>query len=254
METAKMTIKEMEQLFAQGNPAEEFLAACRMDTRAAAARLLRRWEREQTEKARVDALYQYEYAAAQQGMEIVAGVDEAGRGPLAGPVVVAAVILPQGLFLPKLNDSKKLSAKVREELYEKIMDEAVSVGKAVIDEKTIDRINIYQATINGMYDAIFALKPQPQKVLIDAVPLDNLPMPSLSMIKGDAKSASIAAASIIAKVTRDHMMDEYDKKYPEYGFAQHKGYGTAQHVEAIRKYGPCPIHRCSFEPIRSMMK
>ena len=202
----------------------------------------------------MDALYQYEYEAAQQGMEVVAGVDEAGRGPLAGPVVVAAVILPQGLFLPKLNDSKKLSAKVREELYQKIMDEAVSVGKAVIDEKIIDRINIYQATINGMYDAIFALQPQPQKVLIDAVPLDNLPMPSLSMIKGDAKSASIAAASIIAKVTRDHMMDEYDKKYPEYGFAQHKGYGTAQHVEAIRKYGPCPIHRCSFEPIRSMVK
>lgn len=254
METGKMTIKEMEQVFAQGNLTEEFLAACRMDTRAAAGKLLRRWEREQTERARVDALYQYEYEAAQQGMEVVAGVDEAGRGPLAGPVVVAAVILPQGLFLPKLNDSKKLSAKVREELYQKIMDEAVSVGKAVIDEKTIDRINIYQATINGMYDAIFALQPQPQKVLIDAVPLDNLPMPSLSMIKGDAKSASIAAASIIAKVTRDHMMDEYDKKYPEYGFAQHKGYGTAQHVEAIRKYGPCPIHRCSFEPIRSMVK
>lgn len=254
METGKMTIKEMEQVFAQGNLTEEFLAACRMDTRAAAGKLLRRWEREQTERARVDALYQYEYEAAQQGMEVVAGVDEAGRGPLAGPVVVAAVILPQGLFLPKLSDSKKLSAKVREELYQKIMDEAVSVGKAVIDEKTIDRINIYQATINGMYDAIFALQPQPQKVLIDAVPLDNLPMPSLSMIKGDAKSASIAAASIIAKVTRDHMMDEYDKKYPEYGFAQHKGYGTAQHVEAIRKYGPCPIHRCSFEPIRSMVK
>lgn len=254
METGKMTIKEMEQVFAQGNLTEEFLAACRMDTRAAAGKLLRRWEREQTERARVDALYQYEYEAAQQGMEVVAGVDEAGRGPLAGPVVVVAVILPQGLFLPKLNDSKKLSAKVREELYQKIMDEAVSVGKAVIDEKIIDRINIYQATINGMYDAIFALQPQPQKVLIDAVPLDNLPMPSLSMIKGDAKSASIAAASIIAKVTRDHMMDEYDKKYPEYGFAQHKGYGTAQHVEAIRKYGPCPIHRCSFEPIRSMVK
>ncbi len=254
METGKMTIKEMEQVFAQGNLTEEFLAACRMDTRAAAGKLLRRWEREQTERARVDALYQYEYEAAQQGMEVVAGVDEAGRGPLAGPVVVAAVILPQGLFLPKLNDSKKLSAKVREELYQKIMDEAVSVGKAVIDEKINDRINIYQATINGMYDAIFALQPQPQKVLIDAVPLDNLPMPSLSMIKGDAKSASIAAASIIAKVTRDHMMDEYDKKYPEYGFAQHKGYGTAQHVEAIRKYGPCPIHRCSFEPIRSMVK
>ena len=124
---------------------------------------------------------------------------------------------------------------------------------AVIDEKTIDRINIYQATLNGMYDAIFALEPQPQQVLIDAVPLDRLPMPSLSIIKGDAKSASIAAASVIAKVTRDRLMDTYDAMYPEYGFAQHKGYGTAQHVEAIRKYGPCPIHRRTFEPVRSLL-
>ena len=167
--------------------------------------------------------------------------------------MVAAVILPLGCFLPKLNDSKKLSPKARDVLYDLIQENAISVGCAIVDEKTIDRINIYQATINGMYEAIFSLKPEPQKVLIDAVPLDRLPMPSLSIIKGDAKSASIAAASIVAKVTRDRLMLQYDRQYPEYGFAQHKGYGTAQHIEALRRFGPCPIHRRSFEPVHSML-
>ena len=119
---------------------------------------------------------------------------------------------------------------------------------------TIDRVNIYQATLNGMYEAIFGLQPEPQQVLVDAMPLAALPMPSRSIIKGDAKSASIAAASIVAKVTRDRLMDEYDKEYPQYGFASHKGYGTAQHIEALKKYGPCPIHRMSFEPIKSMFE
>ena len=134
------------------------------------------------------------------------------------------------------------------------MEKAISVKQIFVDEKTIDRINILQATMNGMYEAIFALDPQPQKVLIDAVQLRELPMPSLSIIKGDAKSASIAATSIIAKVSRDRLMDEYDKKYPEYGFKGHKGYGTAEHVAAIKKYGPCPIHRQSFEPIKSILE
>ena len=160
--------------------------------------------------------------------------------------------MPRGLYLPKLNDSKKLSPKVREELFDEIQAKAIAVSSALIDAKTIDRINIYQATMNGMYESIFSLDPQPQKILIDAVPLDRLPMPSESIIKGDAKSASIAAASIIAKVTRDRLMDAYDRQYPEYGFAHHKGYGTAEHLAALRKYGPCPIHRLSFEPIRSM--
>ena len=127
------------------------------------------------------------------------------------------------------------------------------MSSVLVDAKTIDRVNIYQATMNGMYEAIFGLDPAPQKVLIDAVHLEKLPMPEESIIKGDAKSASIAAASIIAKVTRDRLMMQYDKAYPEYGFAQHKGYGTAEHIAALRKYGPCPIHRQSFEPIRSMV-
>lgn len=251
---ADYTIKELEAALAAPEVSEEFLAACREDPRKAAARLVRRYEKAQAEHARLLKMYAYEHEAWVRGHEIVAGVDEAGRGPLAGPVSVAAVILPHDLCLPKLNDSKKLSAKVREELFDEIQEKAIAVGTALIDAQTIDRVNIYQATINGMYEAIFSLQPEPQEVLIDAVPLENLPMASQSIIKGDAKSASIAAASIIAKVTRDRLMDEYDKIYPEYGFAQHKGYGTAQHIEALKKYGPCPIHRRSFEPVRSLVR
>ena len=251
---ADYTIKELEAALAAPEVSEDFLAACREDPRKAAARLVRRYEKAQAEHARLLKMYAYEHEAWARGYEIVAGVDEAGRGPLAGPVSVAAVILPHDLCLPKLNDSKKLSAKVREELFDEIQEKAIAVGTALIDAQTIDRVNIYQATINGMYEAIFSLQPEPQEVLIDAVPLENLPMASQSIIKGDAKSASIAAASIIAKVTRDRLMDEYDKIYPEYGFAQHKGYGTAQHIEALKKYGPCPIHRRSFEPVRSLVR
>ena len=251
---ADYTIKELEAALAAPEVSEEFLAACREDPRKAAARLVRRYEKAQAEHARLLKMYAYEHEAWARGHEIVAGVDEAGRGPLAGPVSVAAVILPHDLCLPKLNDSKKLSAKVREELFDEIQEKAIAVGTALIDAQTIDRVNIYQATINGMYEAIFSLQPEPQEVLIDAVPLENLPMASQSIIKGDAKSASIAAASIIAKVTRDRLMDECDKIYPEYGFAQHKGYGTAQHIEALKKYGPCPIHRRSFEPVRSLVR
>lgn len=252
MDLAKITIKDIERLLAGPEVTEELLEACRADGRKAAQQAVRRYERRLQEQARLLALYEYEREAWGQGLEIVAGVDEAGRGPLAGPVSVAAVILPHELELPHLNDSKKLSAKMREELYEEIREKAVSVGTALVDAQTIDRVNIYQATINGMYEAIFALKPEPQQVLIDAMPLAGLEIPSRSIVKGDAKSASIAAASIIAKVTRDRLMDEYDKQYPEYGFARHKGYGTAQHIEALRKYGPCPLHRRSFEPVRSM--
>lgn len=252
MNLAKMTIKEIESILAAGHVSPELLNECGKDSRKAVQRLIRRYEREQQERQRVSQLYAFEELAAMEGMELVAGVDEAGRGPLAGPVSVAAVILPRGLFLPKLNDSKKISAKVREELYELIHEKAVAVGTSFVDAKTIDRVNIYQATINGMYEAIFSLVPEPQKVLIDAVPLDNLPMPSLSVVKGDEKSASIAAASIIAKVRRDRLMMEYDREYPEYGFARNKGYGTAEHLKALRKYGPCAVHRLSFEPVRSI--
>mgnify|MGYP000872625996 CR=1 FL=1 len=254
MDSSNYTITQLERVFVSGEIDSELLASCHLDSRKAVVRLVRCYERVQEERGRVLALYEYERMAWRRGHDMVAGVDEAGRGPLAGPVSVAAVILPHDLYLPKLNDSKKLSAKVREELFEEIQSKAISIASVLVDAKTIDRINIYQATINGMYEAIFSLAQEPQEVLIDAMRLEKLPMRSQSIIKGDAKSASIAAASIVAKVTRDRLMDEYDKIYPVYGFAKHKGYGTAEHIAALKKYGPCPIHRVSFEPVRSMVR
>ena len=251
MDGEEMTIKELECLYASGQWTAELQEHCLSDSRAGAQRLARRWEREAKERTRVEALYRHEFLARDEGCALVAGVDEAGRGPLAGPVVVAAVILPMGLFLPHLNDSKRLSATVREELFSAIMESAVAVEIVSISEKIIDEKNIYQATKQGMHEAVAALQPQPQRVLIDAVPL-QLPMPSISLVHGDAQSATIAAASIAAKVTRDRLMVMYDEQYPQYGFKKHKGYGTAEHLEALQKYGPCPLHRRSFEPIRSL--
>ena len=216
--------------------------------------ILRRYERTLRERERLDAMYVYERAAVAAGHMLVAGVDEAGRGPLAGPVAVAAVILPQEAHLPRINDSKKLSAAVREELFTQIVAIAISYHVALIDAETIDRMNILQATKMGMYEAIAALTPAPDEVLIDAVELPKLSMPSQSIIKGDAKSASIAAASILAKVTRDRLMAAYDLEYPGYGFAKHKGYGTAEHLAAMQRLGICPLHRRSFQPIRSIME
>ena len=210
-------------------------------------------ERESKDRERVAAMYEYERQANAEGYDLIAGVDEAGRGPLAGPVAVAAVILPRELYLPFLNDSKKLSEKRRETLYDMIREQAVAYSVVLVDREIIDKDNIYEATKNGMYDAILKLSQKPDKVLIDAMPLDKLPIPSISIVKGDAKSASIAAASVLAKVTRDRFMREMDKVYPEYGFKNHKGYGTKAHIEAIKKYGPCPLHRETFEPIKSMI-
>ena len=248
-----LTIKEIENIFLYGDVTEDLIESCRKDSRKSVQTILRRYERAQKECERLHRMYAYERAAAEAGRTVVAGVDEAGRGPLAGPVAVAAVILPHEAHLPHINDSKKLSAAVREALYEQIVSAAISYHVTLIDAETIDRMNILQATRMGMYEAIASLSPTPEEVLIDAVELPKLTMPSNSIIKGDAKSASIAAASILAKVTRDHLMEQYDTEYPHYGFAKHKGYGTQEHIDAIRKYGVCPIHRKSFEPIRSML-
>lgn len=232
----------------------EFVGMIRTDTRKSVQRLVNRYDKLLKEKKRVQDLYSYEYELQKQGIKYIAGVDEAGRGPLAGPVIAAAVILPLGCFIEKLNDSKKLSPVSREQVYKEVMDKAIAVNMSFIDEKIIDRINIYQASMNAMYNAIYGLSTRPEEVLIDAMPLDDLDIPHLSIVKGDAKSASIAAASIVAKVERDHLMDECDKEYPVYGFAKHKGYGTKEHIKALNEYGPCPLHRRSFEPIKSMCK
>ena len=174
------------------------------------------------------------------------GIDEVGRGPLAGPVVACAVILPKDCQILYLNDSKKLTAKKREELYEVIMKEAVSVGLGMASPARIDEINILQATYEAMREAVGKLSVTPQILLNDAVTIPEVIIPQVPIIKGDAKSVSIAAASIVAKVTRDKMMEEYDKIMPQYGFASNKGYGAAVHIEALKIYGPSPIHRKSF--------
>jgi ribonuclease HII len=176
----------------------------------------------------------------------ICGIDEVGRGPFAGPVVAGAVILPKDCDILYINDSKKLSAAKRDELYDVIMEKAVATAIGVVGPEEIDRINILQATYEAMRQAIAKLNPKPQLLLNDAVTIPGVTLPQVPIIKGDAKSISIGAASIIAKVTRDRMMIEYDKVYPEYGFAANKGYGSAAHIAALQKYGPTPIHRRSF--------
>lgn len=196
------------------------------------------------ERQRLEQMREYEntYAACQA----ICGIDEAGRGPLAGPVAAGAVILPPDCEILFLNDSKKLSEKRREELFVEIKEKAVAWSVGIVGPDVIDEINILQATYEAMRQAIAGLSVTPDLLLNDAVTIPGVSIDQVPIIKGDAKSLSIAAASILAKVTRDHMMMEYDTLFPEYGFAKHKGYGTAAHIAAIRQFGPCPIHRRSF--------
>ena len=183
-------------------------------------------------------------------INFIAGCDEAGRGPIVGPVVAAAVIFPKGYTNKDINDSKKLSEKKREELFEIIKKDAVAYGIGVVDAETIDQVNIYEATKIAMKEAINQIKIKFDLILTDAMPLTGFDVEVVPIIKGDAKCLNIAGASILAKVTRDHMMDELDKKYPEYGFKKHKGYGTALHMEALKKYGPIKgVHRYSYKPV-----
>ena len=194
----------------------------------------------------------YERELYNSGINLVAGVDEVGRGPLIGPVVAAAVVLPKSYKLEGLTDSKKLSEKKRNEFFKIINRDAISIGIGIIDEKVIDEVNIYEATKLAMYDAINRLKIKPEHILIDAMKLE-LDIPTTSIIKGDLKSQTIAAASVIAKVTRDAMMYELDKKYPLYGFGYHKGYPTKKHIEAINKYGLIEGYRKTYAPIKDMI-
>ena len=225
----------------------ELISRYREDERAGVQALLKRAEKQldalQNERERMWEMKRFEREYGVKGY--VCGIDEAGRGPLAGPVVAGAVILPEKEIL-YLNDSKKLSAKKREELYEVIMQEAVAVGVGYASPERIDEINILQATYEAMRDAIAQLSVKPSVLLNDAVTIPGVAIHQVPIIKGDAKSASIAAASIIAKVTRDRLMEKYDAVFPQYGFSAHKGYGAAAHIEALKKYGPCPIHRRSF--------
>ena len=208
-------------------------------------RLARQAARLKQEQERTHRMYAYEREAG-RGALFIAGVDEAGRGPLAGPVVAGAVILPADHEILRLYDSKKLSEKRREKMNIIIREEAVSLGIGVVGQERIDEINILQATYEAMRQALAKLDPPADFILADAVTIPDITTGQQAIIKGDAKSASIAAASIVAKVYRDHLMKEWDEQYPVYGFASHKGYGTRAHIEAIREYGPCPLHRRSF--------
>ena len=204
----------------------------------------KRMEKLRDERLRLEKMRAYEHHYEHLGY--VCGIDEAGRGPFAGPVVAGAVILPKDCEILGLNDSKKISEKRREELYEEIVEKAIAAETGLIGPARIDEINILQATYEAMREAVGKLNPQPQILLNDAVTIPGVDIPQVPIVKGDGKSVSIAAASIIAKVTRDRLMREYDKILPQYGFASHKGYGSQEHIEALRKYVPSPIHRKTF--------
>lgn len=250
------TIKEVKERLAMidelDHPLfEELILDGRAGVQAAISKRKRELQKQVDEDLRLEKMLAYEKELYAQGIDLIAGVDEVGRGPLAGPVVAAAVILPKACKIPGLNDSKKIPKSKHKEIYEAVLQNAISIGIGVKDNQVIDQVNIYEATKLAMMEAIGQLEPQPQHLLIDAMKLD-LPISQTSIIKGDANSLSIAAASIVAKVTRDQMMEEFDCEYPGYDFTQNAGYGTANHLAGLDKLGVTPIHRRSFEPVKSM--
>ncbi len=244
------SISEIKKEFAKAGESElpQLFQSYASDSRSGVSGLIAQYQKKldalQKERERLGKMRRYEQEYEPFGL--VCGVDEAGRGPLAGPVVAAAVILKPDCEILYLNDSKKLSAKRREELFDEIKDKAVTWGVGQASWERIDEINILQATYEAMREAVSKLDPQPQILLNDAVHIPQISLRQLPIIGGDGKSLSIAAASVLAKVTRDRLMRDYDRIYPEYGFAAHKGYGTKAHIEALKKYGPSPIHRKTF--------
>ncbi|HFR3774384.1 TPA: ribonuclease HII [Streptococcus suis] len=251
------TIKEVTALLTQvdslASPVWDQLTQDeRAGVQAAIKKRQKELEKEAAEDARLEAMLSYEKALYDNGVEFIAGIDEVGRGPLAGPVVAAAVILPKGCKIRYLNDSKKIPKSKHEGIYQEVMERAVAVGVGIKDAAVIDQVNIYEATKLAMLEALGQLSQEPEHLLIDAMKLDT-PIPQTSIIKGDANSLSIAAASIVAKVTRDKMMADYDREFAGYGFAKNAGYGTAEHLEGLNKLGITPIHRKTFEPIKSML-
>ena len=250
-----MKINEVKELLA-GAPTAEQLAELKADQRSGVQKLLaacyKRLEKAALERERFAKMLTYEKQYYAQGVRYVAGVDEAGRGPLAGPLVIAAVILPQEVFIAGLNDSKQLSAAKRDALYDEIIAKAVAIEVNIVSVSNIDKYNIYTATQRGMAEVLEHLPVQPQVALIDAMPVEAKGMETNSIIHGDALSASIAAASIIAKVTRDRIMERLDVLFPAYGFASNKGYGSGAHMQAIAEHGATRWHRRSYEPVKSM--
>ena len=250
------SISEIEERLLDGHEVDgHFLQILKTDERKGVQQLVMRWQKKREREKQVHAKFlemnNYEAKLREQGYQFIVGIDEVGRGPLAGPVVAAAVILPEGFYVLGIDDSKKLSEAKREVFFEEITAKAIDFSVGIISAEEIDRINIYEATKKVMLSAVAGLKQTPDFLLIDAMKLDT-PYPYEAIIKGDAKSISIAAASIIAKVTRDRMMKELAIQYPGYGFAQNMGYGTKEHLDAIQMVGITPYHRKSFAPIKDM--
>ena len=250
------TIKEIQQrLELVTDLADPFLAEAANDQRSGVQKAIEKRKRaiqaELDEELRLEQMLRYEKELYKTGFRAIAGIDEVGRGPLAGPVVAAAVILPPGCKIKGLNDSKKIPKKKHQEIYQAVLDKALAVGIGLIDNEIIDQVNIYEATKLAMKEALSKLSLKPDYLLIDAMKLD-IDIPQESIIKGDANSLSIAAASIVAKVTRDKLMADYDKEYPGYDFAQNAGYGTKSHLQGLERHGVTPIHRKTFEPVKSM--
>ena len=250
-----MKISEVKELLL-GNPSSERPKMLRADERSGVQKLLvayyKRLEKEAQEKERFTKMLAYESEYYAQGVQYVAGVDEAGRGPLAGPLVIAAVILPRNAFIAGLNDSKQISAAKRDKLYDEIIAKAVAIEVNIVSVSNIDKYNIYAATQRGMAQVLEHLPVQPQVALIDAMPVTAKNIECVPIVHGDALSASIAAASIIAKVTRDRIMERLDTLFPAYGFAHNKGYGSGAHMQAIAEFGATKWHRRSYEPVKSM--
>lgn len=249
-----VTIAEIEQQLANiKTESDPFLKKIQQDERKGVQQVIHRWQKKMEQERQLQEKFiemkVYENKWVAQGYKYIAGVDEVGRGPLAGPVVAAAVILPEDFFLPGIDDSKKISEKKRNEYDEIIKREAIAVSVGIIDAAEIDSINIYEATKKAMLSAIASLKPNPEVLLIDAMKLET-PFVVESIVKGDAKSVSIAAASIVAKVIRDRLMVELSTLFPEYGFQNNMGYGTKEHISAIQKHGITPYHRKSFAPVK----
>ncbi len=250
-----MTISEIREILL-GSPSEEFLAELELDSRVAVKKLLqayhKRIEKAALERERFHKMLSYERNYYAEGAKLIAGVDEAGRGPLAGPLVIAAVVMPQEFFISGLNDSKQISASKRDKLYDEILQKALSVSVNIVSISNIDELNIYRATQQGMAEVLLHLDKQPDVALIDAMPVEAGEIKTVSLVHGDALSASIAAASIIAKVTRDRIMEKLDALYPAYKFANNKGYGSKDHMQAIDQDGVTEWHRRSYEPVKSL--
>ena len=250
-----MTISEIREILL-GSPSEEFLAELEQDGRVAVKKLLqayhKRVEKAAIERERFHKMLSYERQYYAEGAKLIAGVDEAGRGPLAGPLVIAAVVMPEDFFISGLNDSKQISASKRDKLYDEILQKALSVSVNVVSISNIDELNIYRATQQGMAEVLLHLDKQPDVALIDAMPVEAGDIKTVSLVHGDALSASIAAASIIAKVTRDRIMEKLDTLYPAYKFANNKGYGSKEHMQAIDMEGVTEWHRRSYEPVKSL--